>query len=128
MKPIAHLLAALSLLSAVGLAGAADPAPAPAPAKPAAGSAASKFAAAANAAAGNQADSGKDANVLSTNVIGSQEAPTVLNVVPWKDKEVKLEKKSPTTSILNQVLQPLDRDVLKREVQYFRSLQEQQPQ
>lgn len=65
------------------------------------------------------------ADALSTNVIGSQEAPTVLNVVPWKDKEVKLEKKSPTTSILNQVLQPLDRDVLRREVQYFRSLQDQ---
>lgn len=67
-------------------------------------------------------------DTLSTNVIGSQEAPTVLNVVPWKDKEVKLEKKSPTTSILNQVLQPLDRDVLRREVQYFRSLQDQKTQ
>lgn len=71
---------------------------------------------------------GKTQDTLSTNVIGSQEAPTVLNVVPWKDKEVKLEKRSPTTSILNQVLQPLDRDVLRREVQYFRSLQEQQAQ
>ncbi|MFP5383881.1 MAG: hypothetical protein ACLGHG_07410 [Gammaproteobacteria bacterium] len=60
---------------------------------------------------------------LVTNVVGSQEAPTVLNVVPWKDKEVKVERKSPSTSILNQVLQPLDRDVLMREVQYFRSLQ-----
>lgn len=60
---------------------------------------------------------------LVTNVVGSQEAPTVLNVVPWKDKEVKVERKSPSTSILNHVLQPLDRDVLMREVQYFRSLQ-----
>lgn len=60
---------------------------------------------------------------LVTNVVGSQEAPTVLNVVPWKDKAVKIERKSPTTSILNDVLQPLDRDVLMREVQYFRSLQ-----
>jgi len=51
-----------------------------------------------------------------------------MNVVPWKDKEVKLEKKSPTTNILNQVLQPLDRDVLRREVQYFRSLQDQKIQ
>jgi hypothetical protein len=67
---------------------------------------------------------GKSADALSTNVVGSQEAPTVLNVVPWKDKEVKLEKKNPTTNILNNVLQPLDRDVLRREVQYFRSLQE----
>lgn len=69
-----------------------------------------------------------DQNSLVTNVVGSQEAPTVLNVVPWKDKEVKLDRKSPTTSILNQVLQPLDRDVLRREVQYYRSLQEQKTQ
>ncbi len=73
-------------------------------------------------------DANSKAASLSTNVVGSQEAPTVLNVVPWKDKEVKLEKKSPTSTILNQVLQPLDRDVLRREVQYFRSLQEQKAQ
>ncbi|MFZ5756678.1 MAG: hypothetical protein ACOY3X_07220 [Pseudomonadota bacterium] len=93
------------------------------PAKPAA--AAGNFANAANAAAKKQPADAKPESELVTNVVGSQEAPTVLNVVPWKDKEVKLEKKSPTTSILNQVLQPLDRDVLRREVQYFRSLQEQ---
>lgn len=110
----------LFLLLSPALAFAADPAPA----KPAAGSAASNFANAANAAAKKPAE-GKSESELVTNVVGSQEAPTVLNVVPWKDKEVKLEKKSPTTSILNQVLQPLDRDVLRREVQYFRSLQEQ---
>lgn len=110
-------LALFTLLACVAGAHAADPAtPKPASAattvKPAtAGSTASQPAV--------------DENGLVTNVVGSQEAPTVLNVVPWKDKEVKLEKKNPTTSILNQVLQPLDRDVLKREVQYFRSLQEQ---
>lgn len=68
-------------------------------------------------------DDAKKDDGLVTNVVGSQEAPTVLNVVPWKDKEVKIERKTPTTSILNQVMQPLDRDVLMREVQYFRSLQ-----
>lgn len=87
---------------------------------------AAAFAAAANAAAKSNGNSQN--NALVTNVVGSQEAPTVMNVVPWKDKEVKLDKKSPTTSILNQVLQPLDRDVLRREVQYFRSLQEQKNQ
>ena len=59
---------------------------------------------------------------LSTNIIGSQEAPTVLNVVPWKDKEVKLEKKDPTSSLLNRVLEPLDQEVLMREVEYYRIL------
>lgn len=99
---------------------AADPAPA---AKPVAEKPAAKPPAKAAAAKPAAADASK-ADSLSTNVVGSQEAPTVLNVVPWKDKEVKLEKKNPTTNILNSVLQPLDRDVLRREVQYFRSLQE----
>lgn len=127
-----YATALLALMAVAAPAPAADPAPAApaapaaapaAPAKPAVGSAASKFAAAANAAA-VQPEKKEDAGLV-TNVVGSQEAPTVMNVVPWKDKEVKLDKKSPTTSILNQVLQPLDRDVLNREVQYFRSLQEQ---
>lgn len=61
-----------------------------------------------------------------TNVIGSQEAPTVLNVVPWKDKEVKLEKKDPTSSLLNRVLEPLDQEVLLREVEYYRILNQEQ--
>lgn len=126
-----YATALFALMTVTAPAFAADPAPAApaattapaAPAKPAVGSAASKFAAAANAAA-VQPEKKEDAGLV-TNVVGSQEAPTVMNVVPWKDKEVKLDKKSPTTSILNQVLQPLDRDVLNREVQYFRSLQEQ---
>lgn len=62
---------------------------------------------------------------LTTNVIGSQEAPTVMNVVPWKDKEVKLEKQDPTSSLLNRVLEPLDQDVLMREVDYYRILNQE---
>ena len=56
------------------------------------------------------------------NVIGTQEAPTVLNVVPWKDREVKLEKKDPTSSLLNRVLEPLDQEVLMREIEYHQLL------
>lgn len=125
MKNFAASILMLCTLLASIAGVAADPATTPPATKPtAAGNAASGFANAANAAAKKPADT-KSNSELVTNVVGSQEAPTVLNVVPWKDKEVKLEKKSPTTSILNQVLQPLDRDVLRREVQYFRSLQEQ---
>ena len=61
-----------------------------------------------------------------TNIIGTQEAPTVLNVVPWKDKEVKLEKKDPSSSLLDRVLQPLDQEVLLREVEYYRILNKEQ--
>lgn len=59
---------------------------------------------------------------LGTDVIGTQEAPTVLNVVPWQDREVKLERKDATSSLLDRVLEPLDQDVLMREVQYYQLL------
>ncbi|WP_245932446.1 hypothetical protein [Isoalcanivorax indicus] len=57
-----------------------------------------------------------------TNIIGTQEAPTVLNVVPWKDREVRLERKDPTTALLDRVLEPLDQDVLLREIDYHERL------
>jgi hypothetical protein len=72
------------------------------------------------------ADETRESPSVGTNVIGTQEAPTVLNVVPWKDKEVKLEKKDPTSSLLNRVLEPLDQDVLLREVEYYRILNQEQ--
>ncbi|MQX53829.1 hypothetical protein [Alcanivorax sediminis] len=68
-----------------------------------------------------QAADGKE-GAAATNVIGTQEAPTVLNVVPWKDREVKLEKKDPTSSLLNRVLEPLDQEVLMREIEYHQLL------
>ncbi len=71
------------------------------------------------ATASNAAD---DESETSTKVIGTQEAPTVLNVVPWKDREVKLEKKDPTSSLLNRVLEPLDQEVLMREIEYHQLL------
>lgn len=61
-------------------------------------------------------------NETGTNIIGSQEAPTVLNVVPWKEREVRLERKDPTTSLLDRVLEPLDQEVLLREIDYHERL------
>lgn len=59
---------------------------------------------------------------VDTNVIGSQEAPSVMNIVPWKDKAVEVEKSTPTSFLRDRVLQPLDREVLMREVEYYRML------
>lgn len=61
---------------------------------------------------------------VDTNVIGTQEAPSVLNVVPWKDKAVRVEKRDPTSFLRDRVLEPLDREVLMREVEYYRMLNE----
>lgn len=60
-----------------------------------------------------------------TDVIGSQEAPSVFNVVPWKDKPSRLPKKEVTTSILRETLQPLDPEVLRREIELQKRLGEQ---
>lgn len=57
-----------------------------------------------------------------TDVIGSKEAPGVFNIVPWKEKTVEIPKRAVGTSILRETLQPLDRDVLRREIQLQKSL------
>src|SRR6218665_2057730 len=81
------------------------------------------------AAAGGQnkeekavADAASAPVATQTDVIGSKEAPGVFNIVPWKDKAVEIPRKEVGTSILRETLQPLDRDVLRREVLLQQSL------
>ncbi len=62
-----------------------------------------------------------------TDVIGSQDAPLVLNVVSWKDKESFLPKNPLTASVLQEGLEPIDRDVVFREVSFSHALQQQSP-
>lgn len=58
-----------------------------------------------------------------TDIVGSKEAPSVFNIVPWKDKNMGTNKqRTVNTSILRETLQPLDREVLQREVQLQESL------
>lgn len=78
------------------------------------------------ATAGAEEAANSQAPDVGTNIIGTQEAPTVLNVVPWKDKEVKLEKRDPSSSLLDRVLEPLDQEVLLREVEYYRILNKEE--
>jgi len=59
-----------------------------------------------------------------SDVIGSKEAPGVFNIVPWKDKPAQIPKKEISTSILRETLQPLDRDVLLREIEFHRSIEQ----
>ncbi|MDO8416691.1 MAG: hypothetical protein Q7S87_10825 [Agitococcus sp.] len=59
-----------------------------------------------------------------TDVIGSQDAPLVLNVVSWKEKENYLPKNPLTASVLQESLEPIDRDVVYREVSFSHALQQ----
>lgn len=65
------------------------------------------------------------AEATQSDVIGSKEAPGVFNIVPWKDKVTAPQKKEVNTSILRETLQPLDRDVLLREIEFHRNTEQQ---
>lgn len=62
-----------------------------------------------------------------TDIIGSKDAPLVLNIVSWKDKENYLPKNPLAASVLQEGLAPIDREVVSREVNYSRALQELSP-
>jgi hypothetical protein len=96
-------------------------APAAAPAKPAATSA-NKPAAkpAATAARGNAKDR---LDLDSTQITGNRELPKVLYIVPWRSAELGDLVGRPVNSLLDEVLEPVDRDVFRRQNRYFEALQ-----
>lgn len=100
---------------------AAPPASGGAPAQ----GAAAKSAPAKGASAGKTpAKKGTDRLELeTTDVTGNSELPKVLYIVPWKPSELGDMAGRPVHSLLDEVLQPLDRDVFKRENRYYEALQ-----
>jgi hypothetical protein len=57
-----------------------------------------------------------------TVVTGNRELPKVLYIVPWKKAEIGELPAQPFNTLLDEVLQPVDRDVFKREVKYFHAI------
>jgi hypothetical protein len=110
---------------------AATPAPAAAPAadasaaKPAADASAAKPAPARQNAATAKATARKGPDRLdldATDIKGNRELPKVLYIVPWKRADLGDVVGKPVNSLLDEVLQPLDRDVFKRENRYYDDL------
>ena len=57
-----------------------------------------------------------------TAIIGNKELPKVLYIVPWKPAE-KVDLTTPAySSVLDDPLQPLERDSFRRQVKYYREL------
>jgi hypothetical protein len=52
-----------------------------------------------------------------TQIIGNRELPKVLYIVPWK-RPISGAMERPVKSIIDEVLAPLDREVLRRQVRY----------
>jgi len=57
-----------------------------------------------------------------TTVTGNRELPKVLYIVPWKKAELGELPAQPFNTLLDEVLTPVDRDVFKREVNYFHAV------
>ena len=98
--------------------------PAPAGSAPAAKSApAATSASAAPRQDGSRARKGADRLELgTTDITGNRELPKVLYIVPWKRSDLSDLAGKPPNSLLDEVLQPLDRDVFQRENRYYDAL------
>jgi len=62
-----------------------------------------------------------------TSIIGNRELPKILYIAPWK-KPFMSELGRPVNSLINEVLSPLERDVMTRTIRYHDQLSEQQKQ
>ena len=56
-------------------------------------------------------------------VTGDHEQPKVLYIVPWKRADIGDLEGKPMNSLVDEVLSPVDRDVFKREVVYYKAIQ-----
>jgi hypothetical protein len=91
------------------------------PAKPDA--AAAPAATRSNSGAGAKGGKAEDHLQLdTTQITGNQELPKVLYIVPWKRSDLGDMLGKPANSLLDEVLQPVDRDVFKRENRYYDAL------
>jgi len=61
-----------------------------------------------------------------TNIRGSSELPKVLYIVPWKKAELGDILMQAGISMFDDELAPLDRDVFRRQVQYYDILNAQE--
>ncbi len=76
-----------------------------------------------SAKAGARGPKGPDRVELeTTEITGNRELPKVLYIVPWKRSDLGDIVGKPANSLLDEVLQPIDRDVFLRENRYYDAL------
>lgn len=99
---------------------AASPAAAQSPAKKAKSSAAKPTTATTLNPSDEVAAKSNDRLTLDPTVVsGNRELPKVMYIVPWKKADLGNLPGQPFNSLLDEALTPVDRDVFRREVQYY---------
>jgi len=79
----------------------------------------------ANSPPAHEPNSGKAMDHLqlgTTDITGNRELPKVLYIVPWKRSDLGDLTGKPLNSLVDETLQPIDRDVFKRENRYYRAV------
>ena len=80
---------------------------------------------AASAPAGKAVHGGKAMDRIdldTTQITGNKELPKVMYVVPWKHSDLGDLTGKPANSLVDEVLQPVDRDVFNREERYYHTV------
>ena len=57
-----------------------------------------------------------------TQITGNRELPKVMVIVPWKRSDIGDLVGRPVNSLVDEVLQPVDREVFRREINYYGAL------
>jgi hypothetical protein len=73
--------------------------------------------------AANKSNAKDRLDLESTQITGNRELPKVLYIVPWRSAEMGDLVGRPVNSLLDEVLEPVDRDVFRRQNRYFEALQ-----
>jgi hypothetical protein len=120
--PAAQQSAASSAPAAAAAAGPANP-----PKEPPGSAASSKDAATAKTEPATAKTAARKAGpdrieLDATDITGNRELPKVMYIVPWKRSDLGDLVGKPVNSLLDEVLQPLDRDVFQRENRYYDAL------
>ena len=78
----------------------------------------------AGAGAGQKPPGATDRLELGTaTVTGDREQPKVMYIVPWKKSDIGDLAGKPLNSLVDEILAPVDLDVFKREVVYYKAVQ-----
>ena len=62
-----------------------------------------------------------------TQITGNRELPKVMVVVPWKRSDIGDLVGRPVNSLVDEALQPVDREVFRREIDYYGALTPDRP-
>jgi hypothetical protein len=64
----------------------------------------------------------RELQLETTQITGNRELPKVMVIVPWKTAEPAALAGRPVNSLVEEVLTPIDRDVMRRTLDYYKLL------